>query len=100
VCLAIPAAAQSLAGLGAINGVVRDASGAVVPAAKVVVSNASNGIRRNLETNESGLFSAPSLAPGEGYEVSVLKEGFAAYAAKGIAIQVGQNVTLNVALDV
>ena len=51
VCLAIPAAAQSLAGLGAINGVVRDASGAVVPAAKVVVSNASNGIRRNLETN-------------------------------------------------
>jgi outer membrane receptor for ferrienterochelin and colicin len=100
VCLIIPAAAQSLAGLGAINGVVRDASGSVVPAAKVVVSNASNGIRRNLETNESGLFSAPSLSPGEGYEVSVLKEGFAAYTAKQIAIQVGQNVTLNVNLDV
>ncbi len=100
VCLIIPAAAQSLAGLGAINGVVRDASGSVVPAAKVVVSNASNGIRRNLETNESGLFSAPSLSPGEGYEVSVLKEGFAAYTAKQITIQVGQNVTLNVNLDV
>ncbi len=100
VCLVVPAAAQSLAGLGAINGVVRDASGAVVPAAKVVVSNASNGIRRNLETNESGLFAAPSLTPGEGYEVSVLKEGFAAYTAKQIAIQVGQNVTLNISLDV
>ncbi|MBE0660587.1 MAG: TonB-dependent receptor [Bryobacteraceae bacterium] len=100
VCTVVPAAAQSLAGLGAINGVVRDASGAVVPAAKVVVSNAQNGIRRNLETNESGLFAAPSLAPGEGYEVSVLKEGFAAYTAKEIAIQVGQNVTLNVNLDV
>jgi hypothetical protein len=100
VCLVIPASAQSLAGLGAINGVVRDASGAVVPAAKVVVSNAQNGIRRNLETNESGLFAAPSLAPGEGYEVSVLKEGFAAYTAKQIAIQVGQNVTLNINLDV
>ncbi|MBA3976488.1 MAG: hypothetical protein C0504_19960 [Candidatus Solibacter sp.] len=100
VCLVVPAAAQSLAGLGAINGVVRDASGAVVPAAKVVVSNARNGIRRSLETNESGLFAAVSLAPGEGYEVSVLKEGFAAYTAKQIAIQVGQNVTLNVNLDV
>ncbi|HNY39230.1 MAG TPA: TonB-dependent receptor [Bryobacteraceae bacterium] len=100
VCLIVPAAAQSMAGLGAINGVVRDASGAVVPAAKVVVSNASNGLRRNLETNESGLFSAPSLTPGEGYEVSVLKEGFAAYSAKQIAIQVGQNVTLNIGLDV
>lgn len=100
VCTVVPAAAQSLAGLGAINGVVRDASGAVVPAAKVVVSNAQNGIRRNLETNESGLFTAVSLAPGEGYEVAVLKEGFAAYTAKEIAIQVGQNVTLNVDLDV
>jgi hypothetical protein len=92
--------AQSLAGLGAINGVVRDATGAVVPAARVVVSNPQTGIRRNLETNEAGLFAAPSLTPGTGYEVTVNKEGFAPYTAKDIQIQVGQNVALNIVLQV
>lgn len=58
-----PAAGQSLAGLGAINGVVKDASGAVIPGAKVVVANPEKGIRRALETNEAGIFSAPSLTP-------------------------------------
>ena len=98
--LIIPASAQSLAGLGAINGTVTDATGAVIPGAKVVVANNENGIRRSLETNEAGLFSAPSLTPGDGYMVSVLKDGFASYEAKQIRIEVGQNVTLRVKLDV
>lgn len=98
--LAAPASAQSLAGLGAISGTVTDASGAVVPAAKVIVANTSTGIRRNLETNEAGLYSAPSLPPGGGYQVSAIKEGFAPFEAKGIVIQVGQNVAINVVLSV
>lgn len=100
VCAGLSLSAQSLAGLGAINGTVRDASGAVVPAASVIVSNPQTGVRRTLETNEAGLFSAPSLNPGSGYEVTVTRSGFANYNAKGIVVQVGQNVNLNVVLNV
>ena len=70
LCLTFSLSAQSMAGLGAINGTVKDASGAVVPGAKVVVANPSTGIRRALETNESGLFAAPSLPPGKGSPAS------------------------------
>src|SRR5690348_7758029 len=65
-----------VAGMGAISGTVRDASGAVVPDAQVVVSNESKGIKRSLHTTEAGVFAAPSLIPAEGYLVQVSKQGF------------------------
>ncbi|MBI4906088.1 MAG: TonB-dependent receptor [Acidobacteria bacterium] len=98
--LTLPAGAQSLAGLAAVSGTVLDSSQAPVPAAKVTVTNSNTGVTRRLTTNESGYFLAPSLQPGPGYEVHVEKEGFAVYEAKNLALQVGQNVVLNVALSV
>src|SRR3954464_7143447 len=84
--------AQSVAGLGAISGTVRDASGAIIPDAQVVVSNDALGIHRTLSTSEGGVFAAPSLSPAGGYAVSVTKKGFTTYDVKGIQVQVGQNV--------
>src|SRR5258706_11017944 len=84
--------AQSVAGLGAISGTVRDASGASVPGAQVVVANESKGIRRTLTTTEAGVFTAPSLVPAPGYTVTVAKEGFAQYELKEIQVMVGQNI--------
>src|ERR1051325_9191674 len=89
-----------VAGMGAISGTVRDASGAVVPDAQVVVSNESKGIRRALRTTEAGVFAAPSLIPASGYVVSVTKQGFVNYDVKDIQVQVGQNVDLSVILSV
>ena len=68
---------QSGAGLGSISGVVMDASKAAVPDAMVVVANESKGIRRVLETNTQGVFTAAALIPAEGYSVTVTKQGFA-----------------------
>ena len=70
---AIAANAQTVAGLGAITGTVRDASGASIPKAEVVVSNVSKGINRTLTTNEAGLFSAASLVPAGDYRVVIAK---------------------------
>src|SRR5216683_2540912 len=92
--------AQSVAGLGAISGVVRDASGAAVPGAQVIVANESKGIRRTLATTDAGVFTAPSLAPAGGYSVTVNKPGFSQYEIKDIQVQVGQNLGLEVALAV
>src|SRR6266542_4163823 len=92
--------AQSVAGLGAISGIVRDASGAAVPGAQVVVANESKGIRRTLSTTEAGVFTAPSLVPSPGYSVTATKTGFAPYELKDIQVLVGQNIGLEIALAV
>ncbi len=92
--------AQAVAGQGAISGVVRDASGASVPGASVIVSNDSKGIRRTLASNEAGAFSAPALVPSRGYSVTVNKDGFAKWEARDLEILVGQTVSLNISLDV
>lgn len=91
---------QSVAGLGAISGNVRDPSGAAVPNAQVVIANESKGIRRAMNTTEAGVFSAPSLVPGPGYSVTVKATGFNNFEAKDIQVQVGQNVSLDVELTV
>jgi hypothetical protein len=86
--------------MAAISGVVRDASGAVVPKAKVSVINESKGIRRALESNDAGLFNAPALVPSPGYTVKVELEGFAPFERRDMTLQVGQNLNLDIALQV
>ncbi len=97
---AAAAYAQAVAGLGGISGAVRDASGASIPGAKVLVANESKGIRRTLESNEAGVFSAPALVPSQGYSISVAKEGFAKWEARNVEILVGQTLNFNILLEV
>ncbi len=97
---AVAAWGQATAGLGALSGTVRDASGAAVPGAKVVVSNSGLGLTRELRTTDSGLFAAPALTPAAGYKVEVTKEGFNTYTAPNLTVQVGQTLDLNVQLAV
>src|SRR6266404_1650377 len=48
-----------------IVGTVKDQSGAVVPKARVVVTNTDTGlVARTIATNDSGEYSAPQLAIG------------------------------------
>ncbi|HEV3331178.1 MAG TPA: TonB-dependent receptor [Bryobacteraceae bacterium] len=98
--LSVPAFAQSAGGVAGISGVVRDRSSAAVPDARVVISRESQGTLRTLTTNESGVFTAPALDPGSGYTISVTAKGFAEYTAEHLDLQVGQNLDLNVSLDV
>ena len=91
---------QAAGGVAGITGTVRDASGAAVPNAKVVISSASQGQVRSLTTNNAGVFNAPALIPGQGYSVNVTAAGFAPYDVKGIDLQVGQNLDLPVNLQV
>lgn len=92
--------AQVTAGTGAISGTVRDASGAAVPNATVVVSNETNGITRNLTTSNGGVFAAPALTPTTGYMIKVTAPGFAPFETRNIQVQVGQNVDIAVNLSV
>jgi len=92
--------AQTVAGMGGISGTVRDASGSVVAGAQVTVSNDDKGIKRSIISNEAGVFTAPALVPSTGYAVAVEKQGFKKWEAKNIELLVGQNISLNVSIDV
>jgi hypothetical protein len=59
---------------GAISGVVTDSTGAIVPGAKVTITEIDTNIPVTLVTNDSGFYSAPSLRPGP-YQVEVSKPG-------------------------
>lgn len=100
VCLAGSVMGQTAAGVAAISGTVRDASGSSVAKAKVVISSASQGQIRSIETNDAGAFAAAALTPGPGYEVDVTAPGFAPYEVKSIDLLVGQNLNLNINMQV
>jgi hypothetical protein len=92
--------AQATAGLGAVSGTVRDASGAVIPGATVVVANDGKGIRRTMSSTEAGVFAAPALVPSPGYSITVTKQGFTIYEIKDFEILVGQNVDFKIGLQI
>lgn len=83
-----------------LRGIVTDPAGAVVAGAEVRVTNVATGAARSARTNEEGTYALSGLAPGE-YEVSVESKGFAVKVSKPpVVLQVGQSVTLDVALEV
>src|ERR1043166_2705275 len=92
--------AQAAAGLGAVSGTVRDASGATVPGATVVVANDAKGIRRTVTTTDAGIFGVPALVPASGYSIKVTKQGFNDYEVRDFEINVGQTVDFRVGLQV
>jgi hypothetical protein len=90
---------QATLGSATIGGTVRDASGAAVPEAKVVLTETARGLSRETTTNSAGSFLFPSVAPGV-YFLRVTKEAFDSYELKGIQVEVGQLATLDVSLKV
>ncbi len=93
----VSAAAQTATGV--IQGRVTDATGAVVPDAKVTIQSDRTGIRQELTTNAEGFFLKPYLLPGE-YRVTVEKAGFQKYVAGDIRLSVQQTIALEIPLQV
>src|ERR1051325_4171427 len=65
--------AQSIT--GTISGTVTDPTGAVVPAASVVLTNENTRATRNAVTSDSGEFVFTALQPGS-YALKIEKAGF------------------------
>ena len=59
----------------AISGVVRDASGAVVPGVTVTVKHVESGLTRTAVTNETGSYTV-QLLPVGAYEITTDLPGF------------------------
>ncbi len=85
--------------LATLAGIVTDPSGAVVPNAKVTVTDTSTGEVYSLATNESGDFVRPALRPST-YGVSVSAPGFQTAEQKNILLQAGVRTGINITLTV
>lgn len=84
---------------GTLTGVVRDASGAVIPSAQVTVINVATNTKLNVATSTQGVYTVPNLAPGV-YSVTVSKTGFKTLVRSNIQINTGQTLGLNLTLEV
>jgi Carboxypeptidase regulatory-like domain len=95
--VAAGAKAQSIV-TGAISGTVTDASGAIITAAKVTLTNESTQETQSVSTNDSGVYQFPLLKPGR-YAVSVEQDGFRRVVQK-TDVFLGQTTTVNVRLEI
>src|SRR5262249_7469128 len=82
-----------------LQGTVRDASGAIVPNAKVVAINNQTKDSSDATTNASGLYVLPALRPGT-YTLTVEAAGFSRTTVTDIALDVSANVAQDVKLEI
>jgi len=83
---------------GAVVGLVRDQSGAVVQGAKVSVTDADRGTTLTSTTNNDGEYVASPLHIGR-YTVTVEKQGFKKAVAGPVQVNVQDRVSLDVQLE-
>ncbi len=82
-----------------IHGVIEDATGAVVPGAQVKATQADTGRTQIAISGADGSYVLPDLAVGQ-YTLEVTSKTFSRFVQTGIVLQVGQNVVINVSLNV
>jgi Carboxypeptidase regulatory-like domain/TonB dependent receptor len=83
---------------GALEGVVSDSTGAVIPDAKVTVTNTATNSSKVLSTDRSGRFQVPLLPPGT-YSVQVSAPGFKQGRQDNINVEVSENHPVDFALS-
>lgn len=84
---------------GTILGSVTDASGAVLPGVTITAINTGTNQARTTITNESGVFSLPSLQIGT-YRVEAELTGFKKEIRSGVTLQVDQRARIDFVMQV
>ena len=84
---------------GTVTGEIKDANGAVVSKASIIVTNVATNISVRTESNDSGLYTATSLRPGL-YSISVERDGFRRATISRVTLQVNQVARIDVVLEV
>ncbi|HVF88109.1 MAG TPA: carboxypeptidase-like regulatory domain-containing protein [Pyrinomonadaceae bacterium] len=83
---------------GTLLGTVSDTSGAVVPGATVVITNAGTNVSTQVVSNEGGTFEVPFLQPGT-YNVTATVQGFKKFVQQGVAVNLGGRSNVEVTLE-
>jgi hypothetical protein len=84
---------------GSIYGTVTDSTGAVIPNAKVVLTNTGTNAVLTATSNSHGAFVFPAVDPGN-YKIATSVKGFAPETQTGIVLAASQNVNASFKLAV
>ena len=101
LCLAMSqeSSAQIGTASAALNGTVRDASGAVVPDATITLKNTETGFEQVTKSNNTGNYSLVNISPGS-YTATVSMQGFSTAKSPVFKLSVNQTGTINFALKI
>jgi carboxypeptidase family protein len=96
--IAVPAWAQT-ASTAIVLGTVTDPAGAIVPDAKVDLTNVATSETRSVQTNASGQYVFPGVAPGT-YTLKFTKPGFATTTVSAFKADVTKSYTFDIKLEI
>ncbi len=82
-----------------VNGVITDPSGATVPRARITIKNQATGLTRETVSNESGVYSIPTVPPGM-YTLTVEAAGFKKFESKDNKVDPSVPANLSATLTV
>jgi hypothetical protein len=84
---------------GTIQGTIKDASGALLPGAKVTVTTPTLVGLKTVITDSKGYYHIENLPPGD-YVITVQAKGFSTLKREGLTLQVGHTPTLDLVVAV
>ena len=90
--------AQSTVATGSIQGTISDKSNAVIPNAKITITNKDTGENLVLTTTSTGVYNSGAIVPGN-YAVRAEATGFKT-TEQGVVVRVGQISGVNLTLEV
>ena len=86
-------------GTGSITGTVRDATGAAIPKADVVLTDTATANSNRATTNSDGEYLFAAVPPGV-YDLTVTAKGFNKFEVKGVILRVAQRARVEANLTV
>jgi Carboxypeptidase regulatory-like domain/TonB-dependent Receptor Plug Domain len=84
---------------GAVDGTVKDPSGAVAPGVEVIATNTGTNAVFHSTTDSAGLYSLRGL-PAGAYQLSTEPKGFKKFIVKDLRVQVNETLRVDVSLQV
>jgi hypothetical protein len=101
VCLCVTTPAMAQLGTGTINGIVQDASGAVIPGVTMILTNPGVvGGNQEAVTDDRGAYQFLRLVPSTAYSVRAELTGFRPAARNNIVINADVNARVDLTLEV
>jgi hypothetical protein len=93
--LSLPSRAVAQLDTGEITGTVEDPSGAVVPHARLVLTNDATNVRSITASTATGTYVFPGLMVGK-YTLEAESTGFRRYVVRGLVVQVQRVLTVDI----
>jgi hypothetical protein len=84
---------------GSISGTITDASGSVVPNAKITATETATGTSYTTVSSKAGFYVFPSVRTGD-YKVAISNSGFKTLVSTGITVSIGAASARNFVLQV